>query len=140
MSERGVNEILDDFLSEGPYAVVGASTNRDKYGNKVLRAYFQSGRQAWPINPRATEVEGHAAFASLADLPSPPRAISVITPPAITEKVVEEAAAAGVKIVWMQPGAESEAAVSKAADLGVEVIADGSCLLVAVGYSESAGA
>lgn len=140
MSARDIPAIMDDFLAEGPYAVVGASTDRGKYGNKVLRAYFQSGREAWPINPKASTVEGHPAFASLRDLPAVPRAISVITPPAITENVVEEAAELGVKIVWMQPGAESPAAVQRAEELGLETIADGSCLLVAVGYSESAGA
>ncbi len=137
MSTRSIPEIIEDFLAQGPYAVVGASADREKYGNKVLRAYFQSGREAWPINPQATEVEGHPAFASLSELPSVPRAISVITPPRVTEKVVEEAAAAGVEILWMQPGAESPAAVARAAELGLETIADGSCFLVAVGYSET---
>lgn len=136
MARRDVSEIIDDFLSGGPYAVVGASTDRSKYGNKVLRAYFQSGRAAHPINPKADEVEGHPAYPDLASLPEVPRGISVITPPAVTEKVVGEAAAAGVRFVWMQPGAESPAAVQKAESLGLEVIADGSCLLVVVGYRE----
>lgn len=137
MPARSVDERIAEFLKSGPYAVVGASTDRDKYGNKVLRAYLQSGRDAWPINPKATEVEGQPAFADLRALPGVPRGISVITPPAVTEKVVEEAAALGVKYVWMQPGAESEAAVTKAEAAGMEVIADGSCFLVVVGYHES---
>ena len=136
MNDRRTSEIIDDFLSEGPYAVVGASTNRDKYGNKVFRAYQQSGRDAWPINPRAEEVEGEKAFPDLGSLPSAPRAVSIITPPKITEQVVEEAAKAGAKFVWMQPGAESDAAVEKAKEKGLQVIADGSCFLVATGYSE----
>jgi predicted CoA-binding protein len=136
MSERSVPEIIEDFLSEGPWAVVGASTNREKYGNKVLRAYGQSAREAWPINPRATEIEGLACYPDLASLPAVPRGISVITPPKITEQVVAEAGRIGVKIVWMQPGAESERAMEIARENGVEVIGDGSCLLVAVGYRE----
>ena len=96
MSERPVNEIIDDFLAQGPYAVVGASSDRSKYGNKVLRAYFQSGREAWPINRKAEAVEGHEGFADLASLPEVPRGISIITPPPFTEKVVEQAAALGV--------------------------------------------
>ena len=87
MSERTVPEIIEDFLSDGPWAVVGASTNREKYGNKVLRAYGQSDREAWPINPRATEIEGLPCFPDLASLPGVPRGISIITPPKITEQI-----------------------------------------------------
>lgn len=136
MSQYSVDETIKEFLESGPYAVVGASTDREKYGNKVLRAYFQSGREAWPINPKAKDVEGHPAFADLRALPGVPRGISVITPPSVTEKVVEEAAALGVKFIWMQPGAESAAAVKKAEDAGMAVIADGSCFLVVAGYRE----
>jgi len=136
MEQRSTSEIIDDFLAEGPWAVVGASTNRDKYGSKVLRAYAQSGREAWPINPRADEIEGLKCYPDLAALPAVPRGISIITPPKITEAVVEEAARLGVKFVWMQPGAESPRALQIAAGNGVEAIGDGSCLLVVVGYRE----
>lgn len=128
---------IDEFLREGPWAVVGASEDRSKYGNKVLRAYFQSGREAWPVNPRAEEIEGREVYANLADLPSVPRAISIITPPPVTEKVVAEAIDQGVQYVWMQPGAQSEKAVADAEEAGLGVIADGSCLLVVVGYREA---
>jgi predicted CoA-binding protein len=136
MVQRSTSEIIDDFLSEGPWAVVGASTNREKYGNKVLRAYGQSGREAWPINPRADEIEGLKCYPDLSSLPSVPRGISIITPPKITERVVEEAARLGVRFAWMQPGAESDRALEIAAERGIESIGDGSCLLVVVGYRE----
>lgn len=136
MSQRPVDALIDDFLASGPYAVVGASTNREKYGNKVLRAYLQSGRTAYPINPRADEIEGQKAYPDLDSLPETPRAISVITPPKITLEVVDAAADAGVQFVWMQPGAESPEAVRRAEERGLKVIADGSCLLVVVGYRE----
>ncbi len=131
-----LDERIKSFMAAGPYAVVGASSNRDKYGNKVLRAYQQHGLEVYPINPRATEIEGLKAYASLADVPVKLRAISIITPPAITEQVVEAAAAAGVRMVWMQPGAESEAAVKMAEDAGMEVIAGGPCFLVLAHYHE----
>ena len=123
-------------MAGGPYAVVGASSDRDKYGNKVLRAYQQRGMEVYPINPRATEIEGLKAYATLSDVPVKLRAISVITPPAITEHVVEAAAAAGVRMVWMQPGAESNEAIRKAEALGIEVIAGGPCFLVLAHYRE----
>ncbi|HET6330162.1 MAG TPA: CoA-binding protein [Holophagaceae bacterium] len=124
------------FMEGGPYAVVGASSDRDKYGNKVLRAYQQHGQEVYPVNPRADEIEGLKAYASLAAVPVRLRAVSIITPPKITEQVVKEAAAAGVKFVWMQPGAESPEAVQTAEDLGLEVIAGGPCYLVLAHYHE----
>ena len=131
-----IQDLIQSFLASGPFAVVGASTDRSKYGNKVLRCYQQHGREVFPINPKAPEVEGLKAYPSLASLPVPVGAISVITPPAATEQVVREAAAAGVKHVWMQPGAESEAAIEAARALGLSVIAGGPCLLVVLGYRE----
>ncbi|MEW6073852.1 MAG: CoA-binding protein [Planctomycetota bacterium] len=131
------HEKIADFLAAGPWAVVGASTDREKYGNKVLRCYVQKGKvPVYPINPKAAEVEGLAAYPDLDSLPEPVRGISVITPPAVTAAVVETAAAAGIRRVWMQPGAESEAAVARAEALGMTVIAGGPCLLVVLGYRE----
>ncbi len=127
---------IEAFLASESFAVVGASVDRSKYGNKVLRCYLQHGRTVHPINPRAEEVEGLKSYASLAALPAPVPAISVITPPAITEQVVRDAAAAGVKHIWMQPGAESAAAIRAAEELGLSVIAGGPCLLVVLGYRD----
>lgn len=132
-------ERIQAFLGSGPFAVVGASADRAKYGNKVLRCYQQHRKEVYPVNPRAAEVEGLRAYPSLAALPRPVQAISVITPPAVTEQVVREAHAAGVRHVWMQPGAESLEAVRTAEGLGLSVIAGGPCLLVVMGYSERHG-
>ncbi len=133
------NDRIQAFLATGPFAVVGASTDRSKYGNKVLRCYLQHGREVFPINPKAPEVEGLKAYPSLAALPTRVPAISVITPPAATEQVVREAHAAGVRHVWMQPGAESAEAIRTAEALGMSVIAGGPCLLVVMGYHEQHG-
>jgi predicted CoA-binding protein len=125
-----MDDLIQRFFQAGPFAVVGASTDRSKFGNRVLRAYLAAGREAFPVNPRESEIEGLPSYPSLADLPEPVAHVSIITPPAVTERVVEEAAAAGASIVWMQPGAESPAAVQRARDLGLEVIAGGPCVLV----------
>jgi len=124
------------FLDSGPFAVVGASSDREKYGNKVLRCYQQHGLEVFPINPRATEIEGLKAYPSLEAVPKPVMGLSVITPPRVTENVVQEAIRAGVKRIWMQPGAESAEAIRAAETAGLEVIAGGPCLLVALGYRE----
>lgn len=128
---------IDHFLEDGPWAVVGASTDRSKYGNKVFRCYLQDGREpVWPVHRNAPEIEGHAAYPSLSDLPEVPRAVSIITPPAITERVIDEAIGLGVQALWMQPGAEHDEAMARAEAAGLTVIGHGPCLLVLLGYRE----
>jgi predicted CoA-binding protein len=131
-----VQQRIQAFLEAGPYAVVGASADREKYGNKVLRCYQQHGKEVFPINPKVSEIEGLKAFPGLSALPVKPRGISIITPPAVTERVVREAAALGIRHIWMQPGAESPEAIQAGEALGLEVIAGGPCLLVVLGYHE----
>ena len=124
------------FLAGRTYAVAGASRDRAKYGNKVLRALVQNGRTVYPLHPKETEVEGLACYRDLAALPTPIDGLSIVTPPAVTEQIVEQAAAAGVRNVWIQPGAESPRAVQLAQSHGMNVIAGGPCLLVALRYRE----
>ena len=131
-----VQEQIDQFLSSAAFGVAGASANRQKYGNRVLRCYMQNGKRAVPVNPNKTEIEGLACVASVDGLPSEVRSLSMITPPAVTEQLVPTAIAHGIKNIWMQPGAESPAAVALCRERGVNVIADGSCLLVVLGYHE----
>lgn len=130
MTERLVKDIIADFLKEGPYAVVGASNDRAKFGNRVLRAYVHKGWKVYPVNPKEGTVEGLEAYPSLGAIPEKVRGVSIITPPTVTERVVAEAADAGARFVWMQPGAESPEAIRIARERGLEVIADGSCFLV----------
>lgn len=127
---------VDRFLESNAYGVVGASSRRHKYGNKVLRCYQQNGRRAIPVNPRESEIEGATCVASVLDLPADVKSISVITPPAVTERVVHDAIERGIENIWMQPGAESEGAVDACRKAGINVIADGSCVLVVLGYRE----
>ncbi len=130
------DEKIARFLEAPAFAVVGAGNNMDKYGSKVFACYQQNQRKAYPIHPTETLVQGHDAFPSLRDLPEPVLSVSIITPPAVTERVVEDAIATGVQSLWMQPGAESEAAIEAAENHGLEVIAGGPCLLVVLGYRE----
>jgi len=133
---RDPTDPIERFLDSPAFGVVGASPRRHKYGNKVLRCYQQNGRRAIPVNPHEREVEGSACVASVLDLAEDVRSISVITPPPVTERVVEEAIRKGIRNVWMQPGAESDRAVAACEAAGINVIADGSCVLVVLGYRE----
>jgi len=131
-----MDDSIQEFLRGDVFAVVGASCDRSKYGNKVLRCYGQHGLRAIPVNPRESEVEGMECAADLSSVAESIHGVSIITPPAVTEQVVEDAAACGIRHVWMQPGAESARAVSRAEELGLNVIAGGPCLLVVLGYRE----
>jgi predicted CoA-binding protein len=132
MSDRsdGARAAISDFLEGQVFAVAGASNDRSKFGNRVLRHYQAHGRRAHPVHPSESAVEGLPAYARLADLPEPIHGLSIVTPPQVTERLVEEAAAAGIQRLWMQPGAESARAVDRARELGLSVIAYGPCLLI----------
>jgi len=132
-----VDDQIEAFLAGNPHAVVGASRDRDKYGNKVLRSYQQAGLRVFAVNPRfgdGDEIEGAEARGRLADLPEAVHGISIITPPAVTERIVEEAVALGIAHIWMQPGAESPVAIERAEAAGISVIAGGACVLVRLGF------
>ncbi|MDA0710101.1 MAG: CoA-binding protein [bacterium] len=127
-------ERIKAFLAGQVFAVVGASKDRSKYGNKVLRCYLQNGLRAYPVNPKEHEIEGQVCVPSLADLPEAVHAVSIIPPPHISEQIVVSAAQAGIRHVWMQPGAESPRAIELAEANHLNVIGDGSCLLVVLGF------
>lgn len=130
-------ERVKAFLGGAPHAVVGASRDRLKYGNKVLRVFLQRGRVVYPVNPNCDQVEGLKAYPDLASLPEAVHGVSIITPPHVTEAIVEEAGALGIKNLWLQPGAESAKAVARAESFGMNVVSGGPCILVVLGYRES---
>jgi predicted CoA-binding protein len=125
-----VSDRIEEFLAGTSFAVVGASNDRSKYGNIVLRAYWDRGLRAVPVNPREEVVEGVPAKPDLLALDGPVHGVSIVTPPAVTESVVDQAIKAGVTRLWMQPGAESDRAVRRAEEAGLSVISGGPCILV----------
>ena len=121
-----VEEMLDE---ENVFAVVGASRNPEKYGHKVFRDLLEAGYEVYPVNPRAEEILGHKAYKSLKELPKRPDVVVFVVPPAVTEQMAHQCVELGVRYVWMQPGAESEAAIRELEDAGVEVI-HGACIMI----------
>lgn len=131
-----VREQIDAFLASPRFAVVGASDDLSKYGAKVYACYRQNGREVYAINPGRETVLGDRCYPDLASVAEHEPAVSIITPPEVTEQIVEEAIELGLERIWMQPGAESPAAIERARSAGIDVIAGGPCLLVALGYRE----
>lgn len=120
---------ITEFLAARPVAVVGASSDRAKYGNIVLRNLRARGWEVFAINPKGGTIEGVPAYSALAACPRRPELAVVVTPPPVTLGILEEAAALGIRRVWLQPGAESEAVIRRAGELGVELVYD-ACIMV----------
>uniref|UniRef100_A0A7S3PE52 CoA-binding domain-containing protein n=1 Tax=Aplanochytrium stocchinoi TaxID=215587 RepID=A0A7S3PE52_9STRA len=128
--------LIQDFLACDSFAVVGASSDRNKFGNKCLRKYMEKGLEVVPIHPKETTVEG-LAVKQLKDLENPANiGVSIVTPPSVTVKVIEEAKSLGFTHLWLQPGAESTEVVQKANDLGSKLIFGGPCIIVSLDRGE----
>jgi len=124
---------IKKFLASPAFAVIGASNNRDKFGNKVLRCYITNQKTVYPIHPIEKEVEQLRCLKSVAELPDTVESISIVTPPLLTEKIIGQAITKGIKNIWMQPGAASQTAVDECTKNGINVIANGPCILVELG-------
>ena len=116
-------------------AVVGASSNRDKYGNKALRAFERRGYTVIPINPTETEVEGHRAYATVMDVPDAIDMATIYVPPAVGVSVMDDLAKKGIPEVWLNPGADDRRVVEKARALGLKTVIH--CSIIAIGESPS---
>ena len=114
-------------------AVLGASANRAKFGNKAVRAFARQGYHVFPVNPRETQIEGLPAFKSVAEMPVRPEMISVYLPPPVLLKLLPEIAAKGCDELWLNPGAESPEVLAEAERLGLNVIQ--ACSILGVGVS-----
>ena len=114
-------------------AVIGASRDRHKFGNRAVRAFRQQGYTVVPINPREAEVEGLKAYASVLDVPGPIDMASLYVPPDVGERVIEEIARKEIPEVWFNPGAESDALIARARALKIEPIV--ACSIVAIGQN-----
>ena len=114
-------------------AVIGASNDRAKFGNKAVRAFRQQGYRVYPVNPNATEIEGLSAYQSIRDVPVRPQRVSVYLPPSVLFKILPDIAARGCDELWLNPGTESDRVLAEAARLGLNVIQ--ACSIVGVGMS-----
>ena len=114
-------------------AVIGASSNRHKFGNKALRAFERRGYTVLAINPNEREVEGHRTFASVLDVPGPIDLATVYVPAGPGVEVMGKLAEKGVPEVWLNPGADDDAVVERARRLGLNIIR--ACSIIGIGES-----
>lgn len=114
-------------------AVIGASNNRSKYGNKAVRAFQKTGHKVFPVHPALAEVEGLPCYKSIADVPERPNLVSVYVGPEILVKLLPDIAAKGCDELWLNPGTESPEVFAKALELGLKTVQ--TCSILAVGIS-----
>ncbi len=123
-------------MSQPTVAILGASADRSKFGNKSLRAHRQAGYEVYPVNPKGGSIEGLSVYRSLAEVPAEHlNRISVYLPPAVGLEMLEAIAASGCDEVWFNPGSESPEILAKARALGLRAIA--ACSIVDLGLSPS---
>ena len=121
-------------MSKPTVAIVGASADRSKYGNKSVRAHLAQGYDVYPVNPRGGEIEGLSVYTSLADVPVERLSrISMYVPPQVGLSMLEELAAKGCDEFFLNPGSESDELFEKARAAGLEPIL--ACSIVDVGMS-----
>ena len=116
-------------------AVIGASADSTKYGNKAVRAFKQQGYQVFPVNPKATEIDGLPVFPNISAVPVRPNLVSVYLPSPVVLTVLPEIAAKGCDELWLNPGTESPEVLSEVQRLGLNVVQ--ACSIVGVGLSPS---
>ena len=115
-------------------AIVGASSDRRKFGNKSLRAHEGAGWQVYPVHPSETEIEGLPAYRSIAEIPVEKLdRISVYLPAAVCLKVLSTFTAKPVGEVWLNPGADDDSVIAAATALGLNVVT--ACSIVDLGFS-----
>jgi predicted CoA-binding protein len=114
-------------------AVIGASSNRQKFGNKALRAFANNGYTVFPINPTESEVEGHKAYASVLDVPGPIDMATIYVPAEVGVAVMDDLVKKGIPEVWLNPGADRREVVEKARAVGLKTVVH--CSIIAIGDS-----
>ena len=114
-------------------AVIGASNNRAKFGNKAVRAFRQQGYTVYPVNLKQREIEGLITYPSIRDVPVRPQMVSVYLPAPVLLQILADIAARGCDELWLNPGTESDAVLAEAERLGLNVIQ--ACSIVGVGLS-----
>ena len=114
-------------------AVIGASSDRRKYGNKAVRAYAQQGYRVIPINPHESQIEGYPTYASVLDVPGPIDMATVYVHGDVGVAIMDELAKKGIPEIWLNPGADDDPVIDRARTLGLNVIV--ACSIMGVGES-----
>ena len=112
-------------------AIVGASSDRRKFGNRAVRTFLRQGYDVKPVNPHERSIEGLTVYPTIADVPGPVDIVSIYVPPEIGIGLLDAIAAKQPREIWVNPGAESPALVARATALGLAPIL--ACSIIGLG-------
>lgn len=121
--------VVDDFVNQESFAVVGVSRNARKFGNTIFKELKNKGIKAFPVNPNMDEFEGEKCYAKLTDIPYKTDAVIINVPPEQAEKVVVDAQTAEIKKVWLQQGSQSDKAVEYCKENNMDCVSN-ECILM----------
>ena len=124
-------KLIEEFLSQKNIAVVGASRDKKKFGCIVYNDLKSKGFSVYPVNPNSENIECDKCYPSLIPLKGKIEAAVLVVPPSASEEVVKDAHSAGIKMIWMQQGSESEKAIRFCEESGIDVIHN-ECILMFV--------
>ncbi len=117
-----MENLVKDFLSQKRFAVVGSFRNETKFAYKILVNLTERGYEVFPVNPRLGEVEGRVCYKTISDIPYSVDVANIVTPPLATASILKECLQKGIKRAWLQPGAESQAAIKFCDDHDIKVV------------------
>lgn len=124
-----MEELIKEFMAQKSFAVIGATDNPEKYGNKIFKNLTRRGYEVYPVNPNLKGIEGVKCYPSLADIPVKVDVVDFVVPPPVTEATLKECKKLGLDHIWLQPGSESDAAIAFCQDNNLKVVY-GTCVMI----------
>ncbi|MDW7671157.1 MAG: CoA-binding protein [Bacillota bacterium] len=128
-----IKENKKNMLALKKWVVVGATPNEEKFGYKIFKTLKSHHYEVWGVNPNYRELEGETIYQDLSSLPQKPDCVSVVVPPPVSMKLVEEVADQGIEYIWFQPGTFNNEVLKKAQELKLKSVYN-DCVLVTLGH------
>jgi uncharacterized protein len=119
-----MEQLIQEFMAQKKFAVVGATDNPQKYGNQIVKNLLKRGYETYPVNPKIATLEGLKCYASLAEIPVKVDVVDFVVPPKVTEETLKQCKDLNLQRIWLQPGSESEAAIAYCYENNLKVVHD----------------
>jgi len=117
-----MQDLIKEFMEQKRFAVVGATDNPEKYGNRIVKNLRDRGYEVYPVNPKLEEVEGLKCYPTIANIPVEVDVVDFVVPPAATEEILKQCKELGLDRIWLQPGSESERAIAFCESKNLKVV------------------
>ena len=119
-----MQDLIEEFMAQKRFAVVGATADTAKYGNQIVRNLKDRGYEVYPVNPGLKELMGIKCYPNLSEIPVRIDVVDFVVPPHVTEKILSECKELGLDRIWLQPGSESETAIAFCIENKLKVVHD----------------